>query len=129
MLRVVSDGSPSAQTTQSSEELYAELAQLNTELRELKSSELAVRAYMETWVAAVSFLAWSKLVYDWQKTHSHAPWLLIPLAMFALVVFADSLSQRSKQHKLARAEEDKLKRQRELRSILGVDDAVFPEAA
>lgn len=111
-------------STRATEE--AELAALNAELKELKSTDFAVRAYIETWLGTVAFLALAKVLYDWHRMHSRAPLLAIPVALLGLCLMLDSFVQRGHQRRLAREEEAKLARQRELRLSLGVNDAVFP---
>jgi hypothetical protein len=99
-----------------------ELDRLNDELRELRSTDYAVRAYIETWLAVVAGLATTKLVYDWHHTHGKPPVIAIPIAGLALLLLADSLVQRFKQRFIATDEERRLLRQRELRRLLRVDE-------
>jgi hypothetical protein len=109
--------------------LRAELEALNLELRELKSTDYSVRAYIETWIAAATGGAACKLIYDWQRMHSKPPIVAFPLAFFALAVLTDSIVQRVKGHRLAVVENRKLARQRELRQLLGIDEANVPHMA
>ncbi len=106
--------------------LREELDRLNGELRVLKSTDYAVRAYVETWVFVVTALATSKLLYDWHHTHGKPPVIAIPVASLSLLVFADSMLQRFKQRFVANDEERRLKRQRELRRLLRVDEVTLP---
>jgi hypothetical protein len=109
--------------------LREELDRLNYDLRELRSTDYAVRAYIETWIAIVGGLATSKLVYDWQHTHGKPPVIAIPVGGLALLLFADSMLLRFKQRFVATDEERRLARQRELRRLLRVDEAQFPPLA
>lgn len=106
--------------------LREELDRLNVELKVLRSTDYAVRAYIETWIFLVGALATGKLVYDWQHTHGKPPVIAIPVAGLALLLLADSLILRFKQRFVAHDEDRRLARQRELRRLLRVDDAVFP---
>jgi hypothetical protein len=118
----VSPAVPPEQVTK----LREELDRLNGELRVLKSTDYAVRAYVETWVSVVTALATSKLLYDWHHTHGKPPIIAIPIAGLSLLVLADSLVQRFKQRFIASDEEQRLKRQRELRRLLRVDEVTLP---
>jgi hypothetical protein len=104
-------------------ELREELDRLNGELKELRSTDYAVRAYIETWLAVVAGLATAKLVYDWHHTHGKPPILAIPVAGLSLLLVADSIVQRFKQRFVASDEERRLARQRELRRELRIDEA------
>jgi len=120
---------PTATTAGESKSLREELDRLNGELKVLRSTDYAVRAYIETWVAVVAGLSVLKLVYDWQHTHGKPPVIALPVACLSMFVFADSLLQRYKQRIIAKDEERRLKRQRELRLTLRVDEVNIPSLA
>lgn len=103
-------------------ELRAELLALNELLRERKSVDHAARAYLGTWGVLVSASVTGKLVHDSVKT----PWVALPVAVLALVLLADVVSNKRRQWKLDRVEQQQLARQRELRQLLGLDEAVLP---
>lgn len=106
--------------------LTTELHALNHELRELKSTDHALRAYVEGWLALVSLSVTGKLVFDWFRTDGKAPWLAIPIAILGVGFLVDAIRQKFAQRKLGAAEQLKLDRQRELRRLLGIDDAPVP---
>lgn len=106
--------------------LRAELDAINDELKVLHSSTFALRAYAETWVAFVCLSSAGKLLWDWTHTAGNFPLLAVPLAVLGVVTAVDAIVQRVKQHRLARVEETRLARQRELRQELGLDELAFP---
>jgi hypothetical protein len=108
--------------------LRAELDALNLELRELKSTDFAVRAYVETWIAFVLGSVGVKLLVDWQRTNGKFPVVGIPLAVAGLALLVDAFGARMKKRKLAAVEDKRLERQKQLRLILGIDDAPVPFA-
>jgi len=103
----------------------AELLALNELLRERKSVDHGLRAYLGAWGAFLSVSIAGKLAYDSLKT----PWVALPLAFLGLVLVADVVAQKRLQWRLARVEELQLARQRELRGLLGLDEAVLPVEA
>ena len=103
-------------------ELRGELLALNELLRERKSVDHAARAYFGSWGVVVSASVATKLYVDSVKT----PWVAVPLAFLALVLLADVVSNKRRQWKLNRVEQGQLLRQRELRRLLGLEEAVMP---
>jgi hypothetical protein len=109
--------------------LRAELEALHVELRELKSTDHAVRAYFASWFALVTGSIACKLVFDWQKLQSKPPIVAAPLAVLALAFLAKAWQERRAKARLAAHEDVRLARQRELRKLLGVEDAPVPPLA
>ncbi len=106
--------------------LRAELDTLNASLRELKSTNFGVRAYVEAWFAFVAGSVGAKMLYDWQVTHGKPPLVAFPILLLGLSLGADAVAQRLAQRRLARDEEGRIRRQRELREKLGLEDAPVP---
>lgn len=115
-------------STTSQEALRTELDGLNETLRVLKSTDFAVRAYAESWIAFVALSVAIKMVYDWYMHPTKSPVFAIPFGVIGLGVLFHSLGLRLKKSRLAREEETKLRRQRELRSLLGLEEADFSAA-
>ena len=117
---------PSADGAATDAALWAELEALNVELRELKSTDHAVRAYFSSWLALVAGSVSVKLVWDWHKVQSKPPIVAIPLAVLALAFLTKAWQERRAKTHLAAHEDVRLARQRELRKLLGVEDAPVP---
>lgn len=107
-------------------ELRAELDALNLELRELKSTDLGVRAYAATWLGFLACGVGGKLLRDALVTDSKIAWAVWPLLLLGVLLFADAVAQKLAQRRLQRDEEERLARQRELRRVLGLEEAVLP---
>ena len=106
--------------------LWAELESLNADLRELKSTDHAVRAYFASWLALVAGSVACKLVWDWHKLQSKPPIVAAPLAVLALAFVVKAWQERRAKSRLVAHEDVRLARQRELRKVLGVEDAPVP---
>lgn len=106
--------------------LRTELDALNLELRELKSTDHAVRTYVETWLGFVTGSVGVKLLFDWQKTQGKLPYVAFPLILAGLALLVDAMLHRLEKSRLAVGEERQMLRQRELRGLLGLDDAPVP---
>ena len=107
--------------------LRAELDALNTELKELKSTDLGVRALAEGWLAFLGASVGTKLVADWYRLdNAKFAWPAIPVLVLALLFAIDAIRQFRKRSRLVAEENFGLARQRELRRLLGLDEARVP---
>lgn len=107
--------------------LRAELDALNTELKELKSTDLGVRALAEAWLTFLGGSVGTKLLADWYRLKdAKFSWPAIPVLLLALLFGLDALRQFRKRSRLVAEENFGLARQRELRRLLGLDEAPVP---
>jgi len=108
--------------------LEQELGRLNEELRVLRSSDLSARAYFEGWFAIVSWSVVGKLLFDWYRSLAKWPWLAIPVGLLGVYLTVDLVRVRARRRPVVEREEAGLRRQRELRRLLRLDEAALPEA-
>ena len=106
--------------------LREELDQLNEGLRVLDSADHAVRAYVTSWLALVALAVAGKLVWDWQRLGTKPPLFAIPILAIGVGLFMKARGHRARQRACSADEEVRLSRQRELRTILGLDEAHIP---
>ena len=114
--------------------LRAELLNLNEELRELRSTDHTARAYFLSWLTLITGSVTTKLLIDWfvpdpSKTEHHFPALSVPIGLAALWSIGKALSHRATARAMERGESVRMSRQLELRRLLGLEEAVFPETA
>lgn len=105
--------------------LRTELDELNGRLKVLRSTDFALRAYIVAWGAFVSGSVAAKLTWDWMHSDAKPPVIAVPLAIVGVLLTIDAVRSKMRQKKLAREEERELARQRELRGLLGIDEARF----
>jgi hypothetical protein len=113
------------------ESLRVELDALNEQLRELRSTDHALRAYLTSWAALVSLSVTGKLIYDWLNPPAGRDvrpplFTATPLALLGLWLVWDTLRSRAEQRRLEQEESVHLARQQELRERLGLNEAPVP---
>ncbi len=107
--------------------LRTELLALNEELRELKSTDHSARAYFLSWLALVAGSVSTKLVVDWVRTEGKPPVFGIPVLALGVWALVKATGHRRKARRLGKHEAVRMTRQLELRRLLGLEEAVFPE--
>lgn len=124
--------SPASSTSAESQEdrkaLRAELDELNERLRVLESASISARSYIEAWVAFVLGGVAGKLLVDTfgDPTADGFPWHALPFIIAFLLVLGDVVRLRRKLRAVREEENRGLSRQRELRTLLGLDEIRFP---
>ncbi len=113
------------------EALRTELDALNEELRELRSTDHALRAYFASWGALVSLSVTGKLIFDFFNPPDgrvvRPPYFTAtPLLLIGLWLVFDALKNRAQKAALEKHEAVRLARQHELRELLGLNEAPVP---
>lgn len=115
-----------AKASDESARLRTELDALNAELREMPSTDVSLRAYLETWAALLSLSVAGKMTWDWLHTASKAPVFGFLVGALGVYFVVHSLLLRARARRMSAHEETRLRRQRELRALLGLEEAPVP---
>lgn len=108
--------------------LRRELDALNLELKVMRSTDHSLRAYVSTWLTLVFGSVAGKLLLDWHRIEAaRFPTVAVPVAVLALAFLADATVHRLHRRRLVAGENVQLARQRELRTLLGIDEAPVPK--
>lgn len=94
----------------------------------LESASLSARAYIETWLLVVVGGVFGKLLVDTIRDPEAegVAWHVLPFAIVSLLVLVDIVRLRRKLGSVRMEEDADLARQRELRTLLGLDEVQLP---
>lgn len=105
---------------------WTELRALNEELKILHSTDLAARAWIESWGAFLAGAVTAKFGLDHVRAVPGPAWALALAGLLTGVLLVDVVRLRLAYRKLAGHEETRLARQRVLRRELGLEEAPVP---